>query len=229
MVIVALDFKDKDETFKFLDLFKEPLFVKVGMELFYKEGPSIIDAIKQKGHQIFLDLKLHDIPNTVKKAISNLASLGADIINVHASGGIEMMHAAKIALKDYPHIKLIAVTHLTSTNQAMLKNELLIESNLDEAVLKLAQNAQTAGLDGVVCSPLEVELIKDKLSSNFITVTPGIRYSGSGDDQKRVTTPNDARKTGTDFIVVGRPITQAENPLAAYQKIKKDFEGKSNE
>ncbi|MGM9971147.1 MAG: orotidine-5'-phosphate decarboxylase [Anaeroplasmataceae bacterium] len=227
MVIIALDFENKEKTLNFLKNFKdESLYVKIGMELFYAEGPSIISEIKKLGHKIFLDLKLHDIPNTVMKAMKNLAKLGVDIVNCHAAGGVKMMEAAKSAfdgLDNKPMI--IAVTQLTSTSKEMMNNELGIEGEVIDSVVKYAQNAKKAGLNGVVCSPLEVRAIKEACGEDFITVTPGIRPGAHDDDQVRVTTPADARKLGTNYIVVGRPITAQEDPVAAYKKIRKDFMG----
>ena len=227
MVIIALDFPNKEETINFLKKFDEPLWVKVGMELFYGCGPSIITDIKKLGHHIFLDLKLHDIPNTVKSAMKNLAKLDIDMVNVHAKGGIKMMSEALTAfdgMKKKPLV--IAVTELTSTSQDMLTNELLCSTTMEKMVIKHALNTKEAGLNGVVCSPLEVKAIKEACGKDFITVTPGIRLkSNSVDDQVRITTPADARVLGTNFIVVGRPITKAEDPVAAYIQIKKDFIG----
>lgn len=227
MVIIALDFPNKKETLDFLKKFDEPLWVKVGMELFYGCGPEIIKEIKKLGHHIFLDLKLHDIPNTVKSAMANLAKLDIDMVNVHAKGGIKMMKEALSAfdgMEKKPCV--IAVTELTSTSQEMLTNELLCSTTMEKMVIKHALNAKEAGLNGVVCSPLEVMAIKEACGRDFLTVTPGIRLkSNSVDDQVRITTPADARKLGTNFIVVGRPITRAENPVEAYKQIKKDFIG----
>lgn len=227
MVIIALDFPDKKTTLDFLKKFDEPLWVKVGMELFYGCGPSIITDIKKLGHHIFLDLKLHDIPNTVKSAMANLAKLDVDMVNVHAKGGIKMMNEAMHAFDGLEKKPLvIAVTELTSTSQDMLTNELLCSTTMEKMVIKHAQNAKEAGLNGVVCSPLEVMAIKEACGRDFITVTPGIRLkTNSVDDQVRITTPADARKLGTNFIVVGRPITRAEDPVSAYKQIKKDFVG----
>ena len=227
MVIIALDFPDKDTTINFLKKFDEPLWVKVGMELFYGCGPEIIKEIKKLGHHIFLDLKLHDIPNTVKSAMANLAKLDVDMVNVHAKGGIKMMSEAMHAFDSLEKKPLvIAVTELTSTSQEMLTNELLCSTTMEKMVIKHALNTKEAGLNGVVCSPLEVKAIKEACGSDFITVTPGIRLkSNSVDDQVRITTPADARLLGTNFIVVGRPITRAENPVLAYKQIKKDFLG----
>ena len=227
MVIIALDFPDKDTTIKFLKQFDEPLWVKVGMELFYGCGPEIIKAIKKLGHHIFLDLKLHDIPNTVKSAMANLAKLDVDMVNVHAKGGIKMMSEALTAFDGMDKKPLvIAVTELTSTSQEMLTNELLCSTTMEKMVIKHALNTKEAGLNGVVCSPLEVRAIKEACGEDFITVTPGIRLkTNSVDDQVRITTPADARTLGTNFIVVGRPITRADNPVLAYKQIKKDFMG----
>ena len=227
MVIIALDFPDKDTTINFLKKFDEPLWVKVGMELFYGCGPEIIKEIKKLGHHIFLDLKLHDIPNTVKSAMANLAKLDVDMVNVHAKGGIKMMNEAMHAFDNLEKKPLvIAVTELTSTSQEMLTNELLCSTTMEKMVIKHALNTKEAGLNGVVCSPLEVKAIKEACGSDFITVTPGIRLkTNSVDDQVRITTPADARVLGTNFIVVGRPITRAENPVEAYKQIKKDFMG----
>lgn len=225
-VIIALDFPDQDKALRFLDNFqyenRKP-FVKIGMELFYKEGPEIVKAVKARGHKIFLDLKLHDIPNTVERAMANLAGLGVDMINVHAAGTIEMMKAAKRGLGTCDTI-LIAVTQLTSTDEERMKKDLLIERSLEETVLHYGENAKKAGLDGVVCSPHESEIIHKKCGSEFLTVTPGIRFEGAvKDDQIRITTPDKARELGCDFIVVGRPITQAENPVEAYRRCVREF------
>lgn len=227
MVIIALDFPDKNTTIDFLKKFDEPLWVKVGMELFYGCGPEIIKEIKALGHHIFLDLKLHDIPNTVKSAMKNLAKLDIDMVNVHAKGGIKMMNGCLEAFEGMEKKPLvIAVTELTSTSQEMLTNELLCSTTMENMVIKHALNAKEAGLNGVVCSPLEVKAIKDACGKDFITVTPGIRLkTNSVDDQVRITTPADARALGTNFIVVGRPITKAENPVEAYKQIRKDFLG----
>ncbi len=227
MVIIALDFENKEKTLNFLKNFNdEQLYVKIGMELFYAEGPSIISEIKKLGHKIFLDLKLHDIPNTVMKAMKNLAKLGVDIVNCHAAGGIKMMRQAREAfdgLENKPMI--IAVTQLTSTSKEMMNNELGIEGEVIDSVVKYAKNAKEAGLNGVVCSPLEVRAIKEACGEDFITVTPGIRPGAHDDDQVRVTTPSDARKLGTNYIVVGRPITAQADPVMAYKQIRKDFMG----
>lgn len=227
-VIVACDFKNKEDTMAFLDNFREEKpFVKIGMELFYGEGPDIVKAIKDRGHNIFLDLKLHDIPNTVNKAMRNLARLGVDMTNVHAAGTIDMMRAALEGLAegaDSERALLIAVTQLTSTSQERMQRELLINASIEDTVAHYARNTKEAGLDGVVCSPLEAAIVKNACGKDFITVTPGIRYpDGNMGDQSRVTTPAKAREAGTEFIVVGRPITQAPDPVAAYRRVVKDF------
>lgn len=227
MVIIALDFENKERTLDFLKKFKnEKLFVKVGMELFYSEGPSIIKEIKDLGHKIFLDLKLHDIPNTVKGGMKSLAKLGVDMVNVHAAGGIKMMQAAYDAFEGVENKpKIIAVTQLTSTSKEAMNNEQGIPGDVIDSVLRYAKCAKEAHLDGVVCSPLEVRAIKDSLGEDFLTVTPGIRPQTVNDDQVRITPPHDARKLGTNYIVVGRPITKAEDPYKAYLEIRKDFLG----
>ena len=227
MVIIALDFENKERTLDFLKKIKnEKLFVKVGMELFYSEGPSIIKEIKDLGHKIFLDLKLHDIPNTVKGGMKSLARLGVDMVNVHAAGGIKMMQAAYDAFEGVENKpKIIAVTQLTSTSKEAMNNEQGIPGDVIDSVLRYAKCAKEAHLDGVVCSPLEVRAIKDSLGEDFLTVTPGIRPQTVKDDQVRVTTPHDARELGTNYIVVGRPITKAEDPYKAYLEIRKDFLG----
>ena len=224
-VIIACDFKDKADTLAFLDRFhEEKPFVKIGMELFYGEGPDIVRAIKDRGHKIFLDLKLHDIPNTVHKAMKNLARLGVDMTNVHAAGTIDMMRAAQEGLGE--DALLIAVTQLTSTTEERMQRELLISTPIADTVAHYARNAKEAGLRGVVCSPLEAALVKDACGRDFITVTPGIRFAdGDVGDQKRIMTPALARETGTEFIVVGRPITQAADAVAAYRRVCKDFLG----
>lgn len=230
-VIVALDFKNKEEVANFLDQFKdESLYVKVGMELFYGEGPAIVKMIKEKGHKIFLDLKLHDIPHTVKQAMKQLAKLDCDIVNVHASGSIAMMKAAIAGLEEGKvgdkRPLCIAVTCLTSLDQEVLDNELLIHEPLEKVVVHWASNAQKAGLDGVVCSPLESKPIHDALGNDFLTVTPGIRLAGNNvDDQKRVTTPAKARELTSSYIVVGRSITAAKDPVAAYKEVSRQFDG----
>lgn len=227
--IIALDFGSRQETLAFLDLFKdeaEKPFVKIGMELFYAEGPEIVREIKRRGHRIFLDLKLYDIPNTVRKAMKVLSALDVDIVNLHASGGKRMMREALEGLtrSDGTRPLLIAVTQLTSTSPEMLRDELLIDEPMDEVICSYAANAAEAGLDGVVCSPLEAGMVKKKCGEVFLTVTPGVRFADSGaDDQVRVTTPAKARELGSDFIVVGRPITQAPDPVAAYKQCQKDF------
>ncbi len=228
-VIIACDFKSKEEVLNFLDLFKEEKpFLKIGMELYYAEGPEIVREIKKRGHKIFLDLKLHDIPNTVMKAMKVLSNLDVDMCNLHASGSIKMMEAAIQGLtrEDGTRPLLIAVTQLTSTSEDVMQNELLINKPLDEVVMQYAYNAKLAGLDGVVCSPLEASKVKDKCGKDFITVTPGVRFSdGEVGDQVRVTTPAKAREIGSDYIVVGRPITQAENPVKAYRRCVAEFCG----
>lgn len=228
-VIVALDFPNAQTAIEFTRRFDKPIFVKIGMELFYAAGPSIVDEIKKQGHKVFLDLKFHDIPNTVAGATRSCLELGADIMNLHAGGGSKMMRAAAEEIKnsqipDKP--LLIAVTQLTSTDQQMLKAELLIDIPMEDTVLAYAENAKNSGLNGVVCSALEVRRIKDKLGEDFITVTPGIRPAdGEIGDQARVVTPQMAREIGSDYIVVGRPITKAIDPVAAYHQISKDFLG----
>ncbi|WP_458862660.1 orotidine-5'-phosphate decarboxylase [Acidaminobacterium chupaoyuni] len=229
-VIVACDFKDKAATLHFLSQFKEEKpFVKIGMELFYGEGPDIVREIKAMGHDIFLDLKLHDIPTTVRKAMANLARLGVNMTNVHAAGTADMMRAAKEGLEEGAAGEtplLLAVTQLTSTSQERMQKELLINATIEETVRHYARNAMESGLEGVVCSPLEAGLVKDACGKQFLTVTPGIRYAdGKTNDQSRITTPAKAREIGTDYIVVGRPITAAEDPVAAYRRIMKDFIG----
>ncbi len=226
-VIIALDFPGEKETLEFLDKFSEELYVKVGMELFYSAGPEIIKKIKEKGHRIFLDLKFHDIPNTVRGAVRSSVKHGADMMNLHAGGGIKMMEeAAEEAKKSGKEIILIAVTQLTSTSEETMNNDLLIDRPLKETVIHYAENAKKAGLSGVVCSALEVPGIKEKLGDEFITVTPGIRpKSSDAGDQKRIVTPEEARKLGSDFIVVGRPITSAEDPVKTYREIRKEFLG----
>ena len=228
-VIVALDFDGREKTLAFLDRFtEEKPFVKIGMERFYAEGPSIVREIRARGHKIFLDLKLHDIPNTVKKAMAALSALDVDIVNVHAAGTGAMMSAALAGLTrpDGTRPLLIAVTQLTSTDQDMLEKELWIEKPMEEVVLHYAEIASIVGLDGVVCSPLEAGGIHERCGKNFLTVTPGVRFAG-GDagDQKRVTTPAKAKELGSDYIVVGRPITQAEDPVAAYRRCVAEFVG----
>ncbi len=226
-VIIACDFSSAEKTFEFLDKFtgRKP-FVKIGMELFYAEGPSIVKEIKKRGHKIFLDLKLHDIPNTVKKAMSVLSNLDVDITNLHASGTTAMMEAAIEGLTrpDGTRPLLIAVTQLTSTNQESMENDLLIKESIDEVVMHYASNAKKAGLDGVVCSPLEAGKVHERCGAEFLTITPGVRFAdGDIGDQKRVMTPAEANKIGSDYIVVGRPITAAEDPVAAYERCVAEF------
>ena len=228
-VIIACDFSSAQQTFDFLDKFtgKKP-FVKIGMELFYAEGPSIVKELKKRGHKIFLDLKLHDIPNTVKKSMAVLSNLDVDMTNLHAGGTKRMMEAALEGLTrpDGTRPILIAVTQLTSTDQESMENDLLIKEPLDKVVMHYAQNAKEAGLDGVVCSPLEAGKVHDTCGKEFITVTPGVRFADSDiGDQKRVTTPAKAKEIGSDYIVVGRPITAAEDPVAAYERCCKEFIG----
>jgi len=228
-VIIACDFKSKEDVLNFLDLFKEEKpFLKIGMELYYAAGPEIVKEIKKRGHKIFLDLKLCDIPNTVMKAMKVLSNLDVDMCNLHASGTIKMMEAAIQGLTrdDGTRPLLIAVTQLTSTSEEVMQNELLINKPLDEVVMQYAYNAKVAGLDGVVCSPLEASKVKDKCGKEFITVTPGVRFAdGEVGDQVRVTTPARAKEIGSDYIVVGRPITQAEDPVAAYRRCVEEFCG----
>ena len=232
-VIIALDFKDGETALNFLDKFQEEKpFVKVGMELFFAEGPSIVKEIKRRGHKIFLDLKLHDIPNTVKGGMRSLTNLGADILNVHAAGTIEMMKAALEGTQrpDGTAPMLIAVTQLTSTSEERMQKDLLINATINDTILHYAKNAKEAGLAGVVCSPLEAGMVKEAFGKDFVTVTPGIRFADSAkDDQVRITTPARAREIGTDYIVVGRPITQAEDPVAAYRRCMKEFVGEDAE
>ena len=228
-VIIACDFSSAEKAFEFLDKFtgRKP-FVKIGMELFYAEGPSIVKEIKKRGHKIFLDLKLHDIPNTVKKAMSVLSNLDVDITNLHASGTTAMMKAAIEGLtrSDGTRPLLIAVTQLTSTNQESMENDLLIKEPIDEVVMHYASNAKKAGLDGVVCSPLEAGKVHERCGAEFLTITPGVRFAdGDIGDQKRVMTPAEANKIGSDYIVVGRPITAAEDPVAAYERCVAEFIG----
>ncbi len=228
-VIIACDFASGQQTLDFLSAFKEEKpFVKIGMELFYAEGPAIVRELKARGHKIFLDLKLHDIPNTVKKAMAVLSGLDVDICNLHASGTIAMMEAALEGLTrpDGTRPLLIAVTQLTSTDQARMENDLLIHAPIDEVVLHYAKNAKAAGLDGVVCSPLEARKVHDACGADFLTVTPGVRFAdGDVGDQKRVTTPAKAKEIGSDYIVVGRPITAAADPVAAYRRCMAEFVG----
>ncbi len=226
-VIIACDFASAEATYAFLDRFtEEKPFVKIGMELFYAAGPEIVREIKKRGHKIFLDLKLHDIPNTVKKAMAVLSNLDVDICNLHAAGGVDMMKAAIEGLTrpDGTRPLLIAVTMLTSIDQDRMEKELLIKGRLQDTVMQYAENAKNAGLDGVVCSPLESGLVHGRCGEGFLTVTPGIRFAdGAQGDQQRVTTPARARELGSDFIVVGRPITAAEDPVAAYRRCMAEF------
>lgn len=226
-VIIACDFAGKEETIAFLDKFtdRKP-FVKIGMELFYSEGPEIVREIKKRGHKIFLDLKLHDIPNTVKKSMAVLSRLDVDICNLHAGGTIPMMQAALEGLtrEDGTRPLLIAVTQLTSTSQEVMERDLLIEKPIDRVVMHYARNAKLAGLDGVVCSPLEAGKVHELCGRDFLTVTPGVRFAdGDKGDQKRVMTPEEAKKIGSDYIVVGRPITASADPVAAYNRCIKEF------
>ena len=226
-VIIACDFSSAAETYAFLDKFQdEKPFVKIGMELFYAEGPAIVREIKRRGHRIFLDLKLHDIPNTVKKSMSVLSRLDVDMCNLHAAGTIEMMKAALEGLTrpDGTRPLLIAVTQLTSTSEERMRNDLLIDHNINDVVVHYAKNAKVTGLDGVVCSPLEAGIVKEACGAEFMTVTPGIRFAdGEVGDQVRITTPEKAREIGTDYIVVGRPITAAADPVAAYRRCMQEF------
>ncbi len=226
-VIIACDFDSAAKTFEFLDKFTgvKP-FVKIGMELFYAEGPEIVREIKKRGHKIFLDLKLHDIPNTVKKAMAVLSRLDVDMTNLHASGTKRMMEAAIEGLtrEDGTRPILIAVTQLTSTDQESMENDLLIREPIDKVVMHYAKNASDSGLDGVVCSPLEAGKVHDTCGKDFVTVTPGVRFAdGDVGDQKRVMTPAQAKEIGSDYIVVGRPITAAQDPVAAYERCVKEF------
>ncbi|MBQ5807092.1 MAG: orotidine-5'-phosphate decarboxylase [Tidjanibacter sp.] len=228
-VIIACDFASAEQTLAFLDKFegesRKP-FLKIGMELYYAAGNEIVREIKRRGHKIFLDLKLHDIPNTVRKAMKVLSALDVDMVNVHASGTIEMMRAAKEGLtrEDGTRPLLIAVTQLTSTSQEAMQSQLLIGATINDTIAKYAQNTKEAGLDGVVCSPLEASLVKEACGQEFMTITPGIRFADSStDDQVRITTPAKAREIGSDYIVVGRPITAAEDPVAAYRRCVAEF------
>ncbi len=226
-VIIACDFASAEDTFAFLDKFtgRKP-FVKIGMELFYAEGPSIVREIKARGHKIFLDLKLHDIPNTVKKSMAVLSPLHVDMTNLHAAGTKAMMEAAIEGLTkpDGTRPLLIAVTQLTSTDQERMEKDLLIEKPIAEVVMHYAKNAKDSGLDGVVCSPLEAGVVHDTCGKSFLTVTPGVRFAdGDIGDQKRVMTPAEAKKIGSDYIVVGRPITAAADPVAAYERCINEF------
>ena len=226
-VIIACDFSSAEKTFEFLDRFtgKKP-FVKIGMELFYAEGPAIVKQIKDRGHKIFLDLKLHDIPNTVRKSMAVLTGLGVDMCNLHAAGTVPMMQAALEGLTrpDGSRPLLIAVTQLTSTDQETMERDILIDRPIDEVVMHYAARAKDAGLDGVVCSPLEAGKVHSTCGSNFVTVTPGVRFAdGDIGDQKRVMTPAAAKEIGSDYIVVGRPITQADDPACAYERCVREF------
>ncbi len=226
-VIIACDFASAADTFAFLDKFtgRKP-FVKIGMELFYAEGPAIVRELKARGHQIFLDLKLHDIPNTVKKAMAVLSALDVDIVNLHAGGTVRMMEAALEGLTrpDGTRPLLIAVTMLTSTDQQTMEEDLLIKAPVAEVVLHYAENAKKAGLDGVVCSPLEAAKVHEACGRDFLTITPGVRFAdGDTGDQKRVMTPAEANRVGSDYIVVGRPITAASDPVAAYDRCLREF------
>ncbi len=226
-VIIACDFDSAEKVFSFLDKFtgKKP-FVKIGMELYYAEGPSIVREIKKRGHKIFLDLKLHDIPNTVKKSMAVLSRLDVDMTNLHAAGTVRMMEAAIEGLtrEDGTRPMLIAVTQLTSTDQESMEKDLLIKENIADVVMHYAHNAKVAGLDGVVCSPLEAGKVHETCGAGFVTVTPGVRFAdGDIGDQKRVMTPAEAKKIGSDYIVVGRPITAAEDPVAAYERCVAEF------
>ena len=228
-VIIACDFPTREETMAFLGRFgdKRP-FVKIGMELYYAEGPAMVQEIKERGHKIFLDLKLHDIPNTVKRSMNVLSRLGVDMTNLHAAGTVAMMEAALEGLTrpDGTRPLLIAVTQLTSTSEERMRNELLIDRPLDEVVMQYAKNAKTAGLDGVVCSPLEAGKVHDVCGNDFCTVTPGIRFAdGEVGDQVRITTPARAKEIGSNYIVVGRPITAAADPLEAYERCVAEFVG----
>lgn len=228
-VIIACDFPTAEATYAFLDKFKDEErkpFLKIGMELYYGAGNDVVREIKRRGHKIFLDLKLHDIPNTVRKAMKVLSALDVDMVNVHAAGTVAMMRAALEGLtrEDGTRPLLIAVTQLTSTSEETMRNELLIDATIGDTIAKYASNAKEAGLDGVVCSPLEASIVKNACGNDFMAVTPGIRFADSAaDDQVRVTTPAKAREIGSDYIVVGRPITAAEDPVAAYRRCVKEF------
>ena len=228
-VIIACDFDSAETTLAFLDKFTDcKPFVKIGMELYYAAGPAIVHEIKARGHKIFLDLKLHDIPNTVKKSMAVLSKMDVDMCNLHAAGTIEMMKAALEGLTrpDGTRPLLIAVTQLTSTSEERMQKDLLISATINETIVHYAKNAQIAGLDGVVCSPLEAGMVKEACGAGFVTVTPGVRFAdGEIGDQVRVTTPARAKEIGTDFIVVGRPITQAADPVAAYKRCVEEFVG----
>ena len=226
-VIIACDFSSAADTLAFLDKFKdEKPFVKIGMELYYGAGPDIVRRLRERGHRIFLDLKLHDIPNTVRKAMKVLSALDVDMTNVHASGTIEMMRAALEGLtrEDGTRPLLIAVTQLTSTSEKAMQEQLLVGASINDTIAKYARNAKEAGLDGVVCSPLEASLVKDACGEGFMTVTPGIRFADAkADDQVRITTPAKAREIGSDYIVVGRPITAAADSVEAYRRCVAEF------
>ena len=229
-VIIACDFESAEKTFAFLDKFGEiKPFCKIGMELFYAEGPSIVKELKKRGHKIFLDLKLHDIPNTVKKAMSVLSAYDVDICNVHAAGTIDMMRAGLEGLTrpdGTRNAKLIAITQLTSTSEERMQKELLINETLPDTVIAYAKNTKAAGLDGVVCSPLEASIVHENCGKDFLTITPGIRFADSAiGDQVRITTPAKAKELGSDYIVVGRPITAAQDPVAAYKRCVEEFVG----
>ena len=228
-VIIACDFSSAEATLAFLDKFTDcKPFVKIGMELYYAAGPAIVKEIKDRGHKIFLDLKLHDIPNTVKKAMAVLSKMDVDMCNLHAAGTIDMMKAALEGLTrpDGTRPLLIAVTQLTSTSEERMQKELLINASINDTIVKYAQNAKQAGLDGVVCSPLEAGMVKEACGAEFVTVTPGVRFAdGEVGDQVRVSTPARAKEIGTDYIVVGRTITQAEDPVAAYKRCVAEFVG----
>lgn len=228
-VIIACDFKNREETLAFLDRFtEEKPYLKIGMELFYAEGPAIVRELKSRGHKIFLDLKLHDIPNTVKSAMAVLSSLDIDMCNLHAGGTVAMMEAALEGLRrpDGTRPLLIAVTQLTSTSEERMREDLLIARSMEEVVTHYARNAKKAGLDGVVCSPLEASRVKEACGADFLTVTPGVRFAdGDAGDQARIATPARAKTLGSDFIVVGRPITRAEDPVAAYRRCVQEFLG----
>ncbi|HHZ02257.1 MAG TPA: orotidine-5'-phosphate decarboxylase [Tissierellia bacterium] len=228
-VIIACDFSNRKEVMNFLSMFKEEKpYVKIGMELFYGEGPEIVRELKSMGHKIFLDLKLHDIPNTVKKAMKVLSNLNIDMCNLHAAGTVSMMEAALEGLtrEDGTRPLLIAVTQLTSTDEERMRKDILIEKPLDEVVMHYAKCAKSAGLDGVVCSPLEAERVHEVCGKEFLTVTPGVRFADSDTgDQVRITTPAKAKEMGSDYIVVGRPITQAKDPVEAYRRCIREFLG----
>ncbi len=228
-VIIALDFEDSDQTLAFLSKFQnEKPFVKIGMELFYKEGPNIVKEVASRGHKIFLDLKLHDIPNTVNKAMKSLSTLPIDMIDVHAGGSIAMMEAASHAFDDSDNRPaILAITALTSLSKETLNKELMIEGGVEGIVSHYAENAAKAGLEGVVCSPWEAQMVHDACGDSFITVTPGIRFIGDDtQDQARIASPEKAMTLGSDFIVMGRPITQAQDPVEAYNRARREFLGK---